>query len=391
MGRFRCSIVILMAAFLAAAGCDKLPLLAPTNSTITLFAAQTVLPLNGSTEVVATVVESAGTPVQNGTVVTFTTTLGSIEPREARTDAGKVTVRFNSGGQSGTAEIKAVSGGATVKDALKIDIGAAVADNVQLTATPGSVSSLGGTVLLSATVTDKNGNRVSGVPVGFSADVGTLGSQNVITDFNGQAITTLTTTRATKVTARAGAKSAEITVGVNATAVITVTALPTTASSTQPVTITLAPGTNVTGPITNVRLDYGDGSSESNITVAGTITRQRQYCAPTTYAITATGTDINGERATGSASVAVSLPTLTLTGPPAASVRQAVTFTAVVSTGAVITRYEWDFGDGHRESTIGPSNSRAYSAQGGYPVRVTAISSLCGTVTTGTTSINIGP
>ena len=79
--------------------CDKVPLLAPTGSVITLFPTATTVPSNGSMEIVATVIEQgnapsthdadrhrrhrttptrrhdhdsiagAGTPVQNGTVV----------------------------------------------------------------------------------------------------------------------------------------------------------------------------------------------------------------------------------------------------------------------------------------------------------------------------------
>src|SRR5688500_11443093 len=116
-------------------GCDKVPLLAPNGSVITLFPTSTTIPLNGSTEIVATVIENgvtatpptppanggaatpgastgspgAGTPVQNGTLVSFTTTLGKIEPSEARTHNGQVSVRFITGSASGTATITAFS------------------------------------------------------------------------------------------------------------------------------------------------------------------------------------------------------------------------------------------------------------------------------------------
>src|SRR4029453_16736109 len=105
---------------LFSASCDKVPLLAPTGSVITLFATATTVPSNGSMEIVATVIEQgqstaapttpttpgqtpttpttptssssqgAGTPVHNGTVVTFTTTIGRVEPAEARTNNGQV-------------------------------------------------------------------------------------------------------------------------------------------------------------------------------------------------------------------------------------------------------------------------------------------------------------
>ena len=88
-------------AAVGATSCDKMPLSAPTESIITLFANSTSVGLNGSVDITATVIESAGTPVQNGTVVTFTTTLGTIDPVEARTNNGKATVRLLAGTQVG--------------------------------------------------------------------------------------------------------------------------------------------------------------------------------------------------------------------------------------------------------------------------------------------------
>jgi len=78
-------------------GCDKVPLFAPTASTISLTAPTRSLPTGGTTEVTATVLESAGTPVQNGTTVHFTTTLGSLAPVEAQTRNGIATATFNAG------------------------------------------------------------------------------------------------------------------------------------------------------------------------------------------------------------------------------------------------------------------------------------------------------
>ena len=62
---------------ISAFGCDKVPLLAPSGSAITLTTPVTALPINGSADIVAQVIEPAGTPPQRGTLVSFTTTLGS--------------------------------------------------------------------------------------------------------------------------------------------------------------------------------------------------------------------------------------------------------------------------------------------------------------------------
>ena len=92
-----CGLLVLVAS----AACDKVPLTAPTGATVTLFSNTTIVPVNGSAEITATVIEAGGTGVQNGTVVSFTTTIGTIDPTEARTQNGKATVRLNAGGRSG--------------------------------------------------------------------------------------------------------------------------------------------------------------------------------------------------------------------------------------------------------------------------------------------------
>ena len=63
-----------------------MPLLAPQASTITLSTASTVVQANGTTEIRATVLEASGTPVQNGTTVTFTTNLGAVAGRRAHAE-----------------------------------------------------------------------------------------------------------------------------------------------------------------------------------------------------------------------------------------------------------------------------------------------------------------
>src|ERR1700752_1733863 len=78
-------VAALVSAALVAVACDKVPLLAPTASTITVTASTRVLAVGGSTEVQAFVIESSGTPVQNGTTVRFTATLGTLIPIESQT------------------------------------------------------------------------------------------------------------------------------------------------------------------------------------------------------------------------------------------------------------------------------------------------------------------
>ena len=96
----------------AAAACDGVPLVAPIASTIAIAVGETELPIGGSTEVAAIVVEEAGTLVHDGTTVRFTATLGRVEPEEAETRDGIARATFIAGTTPGTAKVIATSGAA---------------------------------------------------------------------------------------------------------------------------------------------------------------------------------------------------------------------------------------------------------------------------------------
>src|SRR5918996_874291 len=103
------SAAVLLA--LAAVACEKVPLLAPSGSTITLTAATNALSVNGTADIIAQLIEPSGTPPHSGTRIIFTTTLGTIQPSEAETDInGRAVVKFLAGTANGNAVISASSG-----------------------------------------------------------------------------------------------------------------------------------------------------------------------------------------------------------------------------------------------------------------------------------------
>src|SRR3954453_10962530 len=183
------------------AGCDKVPLLAPTGTVITLIPTSTTVALNSQMQIVATVIEhgassggsgtgtsstasTGGTPVQNGTLITFTTTIGRIEPSEARTNNGQVTVMLITGSESGTPTITAYSGGATSTNST-IKVGTSAVKTVTINAAPSTLGSAGGSTSVPASVVNEAGGGVPGVPVTFTTDKGVLSSSTVTTDANG--------------------------------------------------------------------------------------------------------------------------------------------------------------------------------------------------------------
>jgi adhesin/invasin len=220
----RCAWPIASLALVASmTGCTRVPLTAPTKSIITLYASNPSAP-DGSINLLATVIEEAGTPVQNGTLVTFTTTLGRLDPTSAMTTNGQARVKFFSDGLSGTATVSAFSGGATSGSGdtagnaatVTIPLGGAAADNIIVHAEPSSVPANGGTVNIIAQVRDVSGNGLPSVLVVFSTTAGSLQSPSVSTDSAGTATTNLTTTSKATVTAAAAGKTATVDVNVAA-------------------------------------------------------------------------------------------------------------------------------------------------------------------------------
>ena len=157
------------AAFLSVvalcSSCEQVPLLAPTATTVTINASPGILPFNGSAQITATVIELGGTPVHDGTLVTFATTLGTLDPTEAQTRSGQAVVTLRAGTQSGIAEVSAFSGSAHSATPARVAIGAAAAAGIAVAASPGTVPAGGGTVTLIARPTDADGNALPGVPV----------------------------------------------------------------------------------------------------------------------------------------------------------------------------------------------------------------------------------
>ncbi|MEO5895460.1 MAG: PKD domain-containing protein [Vicinamibacterales bacterium] len=385
-----CFLLTLAAAVALGSACDKVPLLAPAGTVITIFPANTTVPLNGEIEIVVTVIENgtvstppttgtgtgstatrgAGTPVQNGTLVSFTTTLGRIEPREARTNNGEVRVRFIADGGSGTARITAYSGGAvgTIDNLL---VGSAAADHLIVSISPQTVPSTGGTATVAARVENTAGTGISGVPVTFSTTNGTLSPTTATTDSNGVATTSITTSREATVTATAGTKSGTGTVRIGERSNLTITPPDAATVGTQAAfTITAS----TTAPITDAVINWGDGSSEQLGLVSGPVTRRHTYSAAGNYPVSVSGRNATGEPETASATVSVGGLQATMTATPnPAPLNFPVSFTVGNVSSAQVREYRWDFGDGATQTTPGPETQHAYNRVTTYTARVQVI------------------
>jgi hypothetical protein len=117
MSAARCLSLVLLTVAIAAA-CDRDPLVAPVASTISVSAVDSKVAPGGSTDVFAVVIEEAGTPVHDGTVVRFSSTLGRVDPEQATTREGVARATFTAGSATGTAKVTATSGAAKAESNL---------------------------------------------------------------------------------------------------------------------------------------------------------------------------------------------------------------------------------------------------------------------------------
>jgi len=416
-----------MSALLTVA-CERVPLLAPSGSTITLTALATALPTNGSTDLIAQVIESGGTPPHSGTLVTFTTSIGTVQPSSAETDvSGRVQVKFLAGTGSGTATITAISGGVSASgtNAIKILVGAAAVGRVIVSANPTLVPALGGTTAITAVVLDINGNPLSSVPVSFSTTAGSLANSVVNADQNGQAQTTLTTAQTATVTASVGATapattppatgggtttpttgttagqaSGTVTVGVVAAPTLVITPPTTSPSAGLPATFSfvVTAGTTNGSAVRDLSVNWGDGSGVQDLgAVTGTAAASHVFRVAGTYVVTGTVIDASGNRSTVSTSVTVipvPRPTIIITPSPVpghAGAQTTLQIQVTLANGISVQDLRIDFGDGQSADLGGAASAsvpHVYTAAGTYTVTVTVIDTT-GQVTTGTTAVSI--
>lgn len=385
-------------ALLSAAACDKMPLTAPAGTVITLVSSTNVLPINGSTDVVAVLVESgttgtgtaatgsAGTPVHNGTVVIFTTSLGKIEPAEARTHNGRVTVKLSADGRSGTATISAFSGAAT--KTLEVKIGAAAAERVSLTAAPTSVAANGGTAELSARVEDASGNPLAGVPVAFTTTAGSLSAGSALTNDNGVATALLSTTTEATVTASAGGKTSTVTIRVRSRSAITLTPPAGSVFVGSPASFTVTPGAAVA--LSGVTINFGDGRSQTLGAISSSTTVVHFYEDDGVFQVTVRGTDVDGGVAEASGGVAVTPFTFSAAGTPTTGALGTVFSFSVtgIPTTVPIDHYEWNLGDGTLRQTDTGATTHEYLSRGTKTIKVTVVP-LYGSSKTSTFQISV--
>ena len=386
---------VAVASVLAVMACDTVPLTSPTGSTISLSMDRTVLPLNGQSTLRAVVTESAGTPVHNGTMVTFQPAIGTTNPVEAPTVNGIATVTFLAGSVSGKGFIHAFSGpartgsGNSSSGGVEVFIGTAAAGSISVSASPSSVSQSGGTVTISALVLDSSNNPLPGVTVLFTTGSGTLSSTTSVSDSSGIARTQLTTTQTSTVTAIAGSAKGDTTVTVSAAPTVTIDSDGAAVVGVpEPITVTAAAGANNSSPrqIQTVTVEFGDGTAETRNNVTGPVAFTHVYGREGGYTIIARAVDVSGNTGVASKALIVSRSQPTVTVTPSDStpqVNQVIGFTVAAQPGTNGPPIQsWTAFVNGTQVSSGSGSSGAFfhtfTAQGTYLVEVQATDSAGG-------------
>lgn len=197
-----------------AGGSDAVP------ATISLTSAATSIPADGrsSVSITADVRDSSGSPVPRGTVLTFSTTLGSI-PSSSQADAnGRAIVSLTSSLTSGVAEVTCRAGSVTQKTTVEFKGGSdsAVA-TISLSAEKSEIPADGkSSTSITATLKDSFGQAVpKGTSVSFSTSLGRIPNSTGYTNDSGMLTVALisgTTAGSAEITCWAGSVSQKVTV-----------------------------------------------------------------------------------------------------------------------------------------------------------------------------------
>ena len=341
------------------AGEPSLILLAADNEAITAD--------GYSTSVITATVMDADETLLPGEVVTFTTSLGSLDVLTATTNImGVVTSTLTAGMLPGTAVVSATAGEASETITLTL-LDRPVSD---LTAANSSPTELGQSTVFTSTISD--GSNVS--YLWAFGDGETASGAGVSHQYGEAGVYTAVVTASNPVSV------------LTATTVVTITDIPIaglTASNSSPtelgqitaLTATINAGSNVT-----YTWYLGDGALGSGPLVDHT------YAEPGVYtAVVTASNSVNIVTATTAITITdIPIAGLTASNSSPTELGQATALTATISAGSNVT-YTWHLGDGTLAS--GPLVDHTYAEAGVYTAVVTASNSV--NVLTATTQITV--
>jgi PKD repeat protein len=347
---------------------------APAAATLAISANPLAIDLDGdASEITVIIARENGSPAVDGTVVTFTTTLGAI-PATAETANGVARVLLRSTDRSGVAVVRAQSGTADQSAEVEIVVGPTVG-SVAATADPVTLPPGGGRSRITVLVLNPELQPAVGVPVVFSTTSGQLSQGIDETNASGQARVSLQTADSAVVTATVGTLTTSVLIEVsqlnNAAPTADITTSPSNPEVGTRVTFNGSGSTDSDGRIVLYEWDFGDGGRATGKRA------EHAYGSPGNYTVLLVVTDDLG--ATGSDTATVSIagegPVASFTFSPGAPASGAsVTFDAAPSfdPDGTIVEYSWSWGDGTSPSvSASRTATHSFAAAGTYTVTLT--------------------
>lgn len=394
--------LLLAVLLLVLPACDKATPTAPAGTVLTLSISPTDIALSESATVTVVARKENGTPVNPGTQIRLSATLGRLGDELIKTDDdGVATTQLLADGRIGTAEVIARAGPAE-SNMVSVTIGR-LASTVSLQADPPTVDEAGGTISLRAVVRDDQGQPLPGVPVNFQTAVGSLGSGGgfINTNNNGVASDTLTVSQddllfvdgasftvSVEASAAGGVQTAEavITVQRRRASALSLQASPSNVEETETTNITLQALVrdeqgggledvlvNFLSPIGDFSPDFFDVTNSNGVAQVTLTVRSNVLQNQTSDSFTVTA-----ETSGAGGAVVAADTTITILRRPRANFTTSINRLTVsfqdTSTGQP-TSWTWDFGDGSGVSTA-RNPTHTYDQEGTYTVTLTVENSV---------------
>ena len=184
------TIVITNTAGTESGASNAFDVIANEPGTISLQIDPVDIPLQGSASLTATITDDWGNAVADGTVVTFTTSFGTVDPATDTTSGGQAESELTADCTERTGVVVTATAGTALTTTMVNFTLPGAPQDISIAAAPSSIAAGSGTAIITATLTDCGGNGVPGETVSFAASLGTLPGSGA-TDANGVVTVTL--------------------------------------------------------------------------------------------------------------------------------------------------------------------------------------------------------